>query len=263
MSVPAPPRPVSIVTVTYDTLFFARLLVEKVREFVGARGYEIIVVDRGSTDGTLKWCAGQSDVRIVSAPQTSASHGHGEAAERGVRASSHEIVAFLDSDAHPVSTGWLASTADRLDAHCRLAGPKYVAFHRGNPFGWYIHPHFMVFYKDDLGRDVVLTKMRGEETDTGEETTIRLLQKGKGIEALPLESCPTLSADHPLCAYARFSFGHPHFPTIGAGVFHAWYGTRLGKEAAAVGAESEGRITRERYQQPLVEMLREFYQLSY
>ena len=29
------PRPVSIVTVTYDGYFFNRLLVEKVREFIG------------------------------------------------------------------------------------------------------------------------------------------------------------------------------------------------------------------------------------
>jgi hypothetical protein len=45
------PRPVSIVAVTFDTYFFVRLLVEKVREFVGEREYEIIIVDRGSRDG--------------------------------------------------------------------------------------------------------------------------------------------------------------------------------------------------------------------
>lgn len=257
------PRAVSIVTVSYDTFFFLRLLVDKVREFIGARDYEIIVVDRGSRDGTVEWSAAQPDVRLVLIPQTGASHEHGEAAEEGVRAARHEIIAFLDSDAHPVSAEWLRKTADKLSPHCRLAGPKYVGNHRGNPFGWYVHPHFMVFYKSDLGREIVLRKMRGEETDTGEESTIRLLEKGLGIEALPLESCPALHPGHPLAAYARFAFGHPHFPTIGADVFHAWYGTRVGKDAAVVGAETSGAITKENYQRPLIARLREFYQLDY
>ncbi len=90
-------------TVTYDTFFFLHLLVEKVREFIGDRAYEIVVVDRGSRDGTREWCAQQPDVRVVSVPQKRGDHSHGEAAERGVRAAKHEIIAFLDSDAHPLN----------------------------------------------------------------------------------------------------------------------------------------------------------------
>ena len=41
-------RPVSIVSVSYDTFFFVRLLVQKVRELIGPRSYELIVVDRES-----------------------------------------------------------------------------------------------------------------------------------------------------------------------------------------------------------------------
>lgn len=250
-------------TVTFDTYFFLRLLVEKVREFIGDRAYEIIVVDRGSRDGTLEWCAQQHDVRVVSVPQKRGDHEHGEAAERGVRAARHEIIAFLDSDAHPIDPGWLGRTADRLDDKCRLAGPKVIGHHRGNPFDWYIHAHFMVFFKEDLGGDVVLRKMRDETTDTGEEATIRLLERGKTIEALPLESCPALSPDHAHAAYRRFSFGHPHFPTISGGVFHAWYGTRLKKEAKVVGEETEGAVSATAYQTPIMAMLREFYSLPY
>src|SRR6188768_3735288 len=73
-------RPVSVVTVTHDTFFFIRLLVEKVREFVD-REYEIIVVDRGSRDGSCEWLRAQSDVRLLSPPLRSRGHGHGEAAE--------------------------------------------------------------------------------------------------------------------------------------------------------------------------------------
>ena len=263
MDFSARPRAVSIVTVSYDTLFFVRLLVEKVREFIGPRTYEIIVVDRGSRDGTLEWCAQQPEVRIISVPQNNAPHNHGEAAEEGVCAAAHEIIAFMDSDAHPIGPDWLNRTADKLNEQCRLAGPKYVGHHAGNPFGWYVHPHFMVFHKSDLDGDIILRKLRGETTDTGEESTIRLLEKGREIAALPLESCPSLSANHPRARYACFSFGHPHFPTIGADVFHAWYGTRLEKDVADVGTETAGAITPDNYQQPLIQRLREFYQLDF
>ena len=250
--------PVSVVTVAYDTHFFVRLLVEKVREFAG-RDYEIILVDRGSRDGTLEWSGAQPDVRIVSVPQSGRDHDHGEAAEAGVRAARYEIVALLDSDAHPIGENWLSSTADRLDPRCRLAGPRYAANHRANPYGWYVHPHFMVFLKTDLGGNVVLRKVRGTDTDTGEEATIRLLDHGFEIEAMPLLSCPNLATGHPY----QCSFGHPHFPTVGADVFHAWYGTRVHRDQSSVDEETAGAVSRESYQKPLLEMLRRLYRLRY
>ncbi len=252
-------RPVSVVTVAFDTFFFVRLLVEKVREFTSDRAYEIVLVDRGSRDGTLEWAYAQPDVRIVSIPQTNSTHGHGEAAEAGVRAARHGIIALLDSDAHPVNPDWLRLTADRLDEHCRLAGAKSPAQHPANPYGWYIHPHFMVFLKSDLGGHIILRKMRGEGTDTGEEATIRSLDQGLGIEALPFGYCPGFPTDDPYyCVFA-----HPHYPTVSAGVFHAWYGTRVLKDDAVVRQETEGAVSRESYQAPLLAMLRRKYSLDY
>lgn len=245
------PRPVSIVTVTYEGLFFTRLLVERVRAFVGPRPYEIIAVDRGSRDGTRAWLASQPDVRLLCRRQWRRGHGHGEAAEAGARRARHEAIVLLDSDAHPISPDWLALTADRLGDDCRLAGAEFRDFHKGNPYGRYIHPHFLTFLKADLGRDVVLRKLRGHDTDTGEEATIRLLDAGRGVLGYPIEFCE------------RFSVGNPRVPTISAGVFHAWYVTRLLKEDRAVARETDGAVTRENYLEPLVARLRDEYQLSF
>lgn len=245
------PSPVSIVTVTYDSFFYIRLLVERVRDFVGARKYEILVVDRGSRDGSREWLREQPDVRLLVKRQWSARHTHGEAAEVGVRAAQHEIIVLLDSDAHPVDACWLALTADRLDAHCRLAGAQFHSPRRDNPYGWYIHPHFMAFFKADLGRHVVLRKIPGRDTDTAEESTVRLLNAGLGVAGHPIEFCE------------RFSVGHPTFPTVSAGVFHAWYSTRLAKNTGEVSRETEGVITRENYAEPLRQRLREAYCLDY
>jgi glycosyltransferase involved in cell wall biosynthesis len=244
-------RPVSIVTVSFDTYFYTRLLVEKVRCFVGPRDYEIVVVDRGSRDGTGEWLRQQSDVRLVKKRQWRKRHSHGEAAEIGVQAATHDVCVLLDSDAHPVDSDWLALTADQLDDHCRLAGAQFHTPRRDNPYGWYIHPHFMTFFKADLGTNIVLRKTPGRDTDTAEDSTIRMLDAGLGVTGYGIEFCQ------------RFSVGHPVFPTVSAGVFHAWYSTRLSKTSDGVSRETAGTVTPENYSMPLRELLRRAYELEY
>ena len=254
MSLPA----VSIITVANDGYLFVRLLVEKVRAFAGPRDYEIIVVDRGSRDGSRAWLKAQPDVRVVRYRQWpwARDHQHGEAAEKGIRKARHDRIVLLDSDAHPVDATWLAHSVDRLDAHHRLAGAVFRSKHRGNPHGWYIHPHFMAFFKSDLAtprRDglVVLRKLRGEDTDTGEEATMRMLDAGLGI------------VGHEIALCTPFDVGHPNVPTVAGGVFHAWYVTRLAKDEAGVAAETNGAVTRAKYLEPLLARLRAVYALSY
>ncbi len=248
MNLPA----VSVVTVARDSYFFVRLLVEKVREFVGPRDYEIVVVDRGSRDGTREWLRSQQDVHLVPHRAWLArGHGHGEAAEAGIRAARHERVVLLDSDAHPLAGDWLTGTSDRLDPHRRLAGAIFRGRHRGNPHGWYVHPHFMAFFKSDLGRLVVLRKLQGVDTDTGEEATLRMIAAGHEI------------VGHPIEFYDRLAVGHPRVPTVAGGVFHAWYVTRLIRQEADVIKETGGQVSRATYLDPLQARLRSEYGLRY
>jgi glycosyltransferase involved in cell wall biosynthesis len=244
------PRPVSIVTVSSDTFFFVRLLVEKVRELIGSRSYEVIVVDRGSRDGTREWLSAQPDVRVLTTKPNRRGHGHGDAAELGAERARYDHVVLLDSDAHPVVPTWLKLTVDRLDPHHRLAGGVFHRIHKANRHGWYIHPHFMAFHKIDLGGNITLRKVH-QDLDTGEAATIRLLDAGLGVLGYPLEFCDA------------FAVGHPHFPTVTAGVFHAWYGTRLGKEAPLVDRETNGAVTDANYLYPLQTRLRQVYELDY
>lgn len=245
-------NPVSIVTVTYDTYFFVRLLVQKVRELVGPRDYEIIVVDRGSRDGTLQWLRSQTDVRIYFERQRRVNrHTHGLAAEAGVWLAKYDRIVLLDSDAHPMEKIWLEATVDRLDDHYRLAGAEFHKRLGLNSHSRYIHPHFMAFFKEDMGKHIVLRKKRGHVTDTGEEATQRVLDAGLGVLGYPMVLC------------SNFAVGHPQIPTIAAGVFHAWYGTRLAKNKASVLRESRSSITVENYLAPLQAKLRETYQLDY
>jgi hypothetical protein len=244
--------PVSIVSVAHDGYFFVRLLVEKLREHMGQRRYEFIIVDRGSRDCTRAWLRAQPDVRVLRRYHWwSRGHGHGEAAEAGVRAARFERVVLLDSDAHPVAADWLANSIDRLDAQHRLTGAIFRDWHRGNPHGWYVHPHFMGFFKADLGTLIVLRKLQGDATDTGEESTIRMLAAGREIIGHEIAYCPT------------FGVGHPRVPTVAGGVFHAWYVSRLMHNEAEVIRETDGQVTRASYLDPLVAKLRAAYALPY
>jgi hypothetical protein len=71
------------------------------------------------------------------------------------------------------------------------------------------------------------------------------------VVAYPLEFCE------------RFAVGHPHFPTVTAGVFHAWYGTRLRKDIRTVGRETNEAVTDANYLDPLQTRLRQVYGLDY
>jgi glycosyltransferase involved in cell wall biosynthesis len=245
------PRPVSILTVTRDGLFFTRLLVERLRATIGARPYEVIVVDQGSRDGTMAWLRAQPDVRLLRHRRWfGQAHQHGEAAEKGLRAARHDHVVLLDSDAHPVDPGWLAASVDLLDDARPLAGAVFRSPHRGNPHGWYIHPHFMAFRKRDLGGLVVLRKLRGEDTDTGEEATIRVLAAGRAVIGHEIAFCP------------EFDVGHPRVPTVAGGVFHAWYTSRLLHHEAEVIRETAGEVSRARYLDPLRARLAAAYGLA-
>ena len=246
------PPPVSVITVTRDGLFFTRLLVERVRHFIGAREYEIIVVDQGSTDGTRAWLAAQPDVRVLRHRRWfGRAHQHGEAAEAGVRAARHARIVLLDSDAHPVAADWLDNSIDRLDDRHPLAGAVFRSPHRGNPHGWYVHPHFMAFRKADLGGLIVLTKQRGDDTDTGEEATLRVLAAGREV------------IGHDIVFSETFSVGHPRVPTVAGGVFHAWYVSRLLHHEPEVIRETEGQASRARYMTPLQDRLRAAYGLTF
>lgn len=56
----------SIVAGTFNRLDYLRAMIQSVRDqMVVGIGYEFVIVDGGSTDGTQAWCKEQSDVRLI------------------------------------------------------------------------------------------------------------------------------------------------------------------------------------------------------
>lgn len=60
------PPLISIISGTYNRIDYLRRMVQSVRDNLPKGiSYEIILVDGGSTDGTIEWCKSQPDIRLI------------------------------------------------------------------------------------------------------------------------------------------------------------------------------------------------------
>ena len=79
--------------------------------------HEIIVVDNGSTDGSLAWLAQQHPMVTVIANNHNS--GFAVANNQGIRAAQGEYIALLNNDTRP-EPGWLAALVRALEADTEL-----------------------------------------------------------------------------------------------------------------------------------------------
>ena len=56
---------ISIVSGTYNRLSHLKKMIASVRNSVGGISYKFVLVDGGSTDGTIAWCKSQSDIKLI------------------------------------------------------------------------------------------------------------------------------------------------------------------------------------------------------
>jgi rhamnosyltransferase len=75
-------------------------------------GFEVLVLDSGSTDRTLEIVASHPSVRLHEIPNSE--FGHGRTRNLAASLSSAEIIAYLTQDAIPASERWLAELVDPL-----------------------------------------------------------------------------------------------------------------------------------------------------
>ncbi len=82
-------------------------------------GYEVLVVDSGSADGTAE-LAGRHGAAVHRIPHEA--FDHGAARNLGIFLAAGEYVAFVVQDALPVDDGWLATMVEVLDRDDAVAG---------------------------------------------------------------------------------------------------------------------------------------------
>lgn len=89
--------------------------------------YEIIVVDDGSTDDTVKRLKFFQDIKCIELPNDDANSGKKRAIETGIAAAQNEWIVTTDADCKP-GTKWLATIAGYIGHHkpVMVAGPVHM-----------------------------------------------------------------------------------------------------------------------------------------
>jgi glycosyltransferase involved in cell wall biosynthesis len=113
-----PLRPgATVVIVNWNSLRFLSTTIRAVKHF-SPTDLEIIVVDNGSTDGSIEWFRSQGIRHIA----LDTNIGHAGGLDRGFAAARTKVVIALDVDAFPISTEWIPTLQDFLQAGRTVAG---------------------------------------------------------------------------------------------------------------------------------------------
>ncbi|MBY4949088.1 glycosyltransferase family 2 protein [Cupriavidus respiraculi] len=96
--------------------------------------FEILVIDSGSSDGTLELCRQYPQVRLHTIPP--AEFGHGRTRNLGVSLSQAEFIAVITQDALPEHDQWLARMVAALERDPQIAGAfgRHLPYDDANPF---------------------------------------------------------------------------------------------------------------------------------
>ncbi|MGE0761440.1 MAG: glycosyltransferase, partial [Pirellulaceae bacterium] len=110
----------SIILVTHNQLDYTRACLQSIR-FVTDEPYELIVVDNGSTDGTVEYLKSQTDVTLLENPEN---RGFPAAVNKGILAARGQHLLLLNNDTI-VTTGWLCRMLAALHSADKvgLVGP--------------------------------------------------------------------------------------------------------------------------------------------
>ena len=101
---------ISIITPVFNSVRWIELCLQSVRHALKERNYEHIVVDGGSTDGTLEYLKQQKDIRLIPGPDK----GMYDALNKGMAAARGRIVGHLNADEQYDRAG-LAHALEKLD----------------------------------------------------------------------------------------------------------------------------------------------------
>lgn len=98
--------------------------------------YEVLVIDSGSTDGTLEYVRDCGDSRVFLHCIESASFGHGRTRNLGVSLTSGQYAVLITHDALPANEYWLANMVAAADSDPQIAGVfgRHIAYPGADPF---------------------------------------------------------------------------------------------------------------------------------
>lgn len=120
--------------------------------------FEVIVVDSGSTDGSIE-CVRQRNVRLECIP--AAEFGHGRTRNLLASMAAGQFLVFITQDARPASTHWLKHLVEACDTEPGVAG----AFgpHRAHPEARWVTQRELAQHFAGFGRELSVVRMEDRE----------------------------------------------------------------------------------------------------
>jgi rhamnosyltransferase len=118
--VPSQTIKASVIIPTKNPGLRFRAVLEAIRNQQTEWPFEIIVVDSGSTDGTLEFLREQPEVKVLEIPPRQ--FGHGRTRNLGISHAQGEFCALLTHDARPVNPDWLANFVVAIEQDSEIAG---------------------------------------------------------------------------------------------------------------------------------------------
>lgn len=129
--------------------------------------YDVIIIDSGSTDGTIEFAEVQENVKVIKIE--SEDFGHGKTRNQAISSTNSRYVAVLTHDAEPFDDNWLMKLVEPLEKDENIAGVfgRHIAYPNASSFtkrdldyhfaGFLSHPLIVnktldpEKYKNDLG----------------------------------------------------------------------------------------------------------------
>jgi glycosyltransferase involved in cell wall biosynthesis len=173
---------VSIVVVNYNTKELIKLVIDSIIHYTDYKNYEILIVDNGSTDGSLDLLdklSRSKNIRLIKHNQKKSigSMAHSRALDLGVSLAKGKFILTLDADSFPIKKGWLKELIKlyNSDKKIRIVGAK-----RGD----YVHPSCLLIKKKTILKNN-LSFMPENNFDTGLYMSYFLVKKGFKKRLLP------------------------------------------------------------------------------
>ena len=96
--------------------------------------YEVLVIDSGSSDGTIEYVESVEGVRLHQIPANE--FGHGKTRNLGISLTSGEFAVMITHDALPVNNKWLYELVSAVEQDESIAGAfgRHVAYAHDGPF---------------------------------------------------------------------------------------------------------------------------------
>lgn len=188
---------VTIITVNYNTRRFIELCIKSIFKNT-MMPYRMIVVDNGSTDGSIEYLRKINEIILVTRRTRLSASEHGRAIDQVLYRSGYintPLICTIDSDAFAAKKGWLSELNKQRGAHFAVGYEHFREPH-------YLHPACMLFDYNKLLKigkpSFALIKTRNTFIDTGIAVSKAALDHGevlvgaRNIDALvPHRWCAT------------------------------------------------------------------------